>query len=137
MKPSKNAVISRHFACFVFQPYVFFLLFLPLRAETREIYSSEYKTAFRRVIRSRRLRAKYTHCTNLHFLQWYFTLTHGAPPERESVRNRLRQLQEQGRQQKPRKKSLSFCILSSNYSIIISLIEIFFIFSEYTNIRIS
>lgn len=27
------------------------------------------------------------------------------PPERESVRNRLRQLQEQGRQQKPRKKS--------------------------------
>ena len=46
MKPSKNAVISRHFACFVFQPYVFFLLFLPLRAETREIYSSEYKTAF-------------------------------------------------------------------------------------------
>lgn len=28
------------------------------------------------------------------------------PPERESVRNRLRQLQEQGRQQKPRKKSL-------------------------------
>lgn len=27
------------------------------------------------------------------------------PPEKESVRNRLRQLQEQGRQQKPRKKS--------------------------------
>ena len=27
------------------------------------------------------------------------------PPERESVRNRLRQLQEQGRQQKPRKQS--------------------------------
>jgi hypothetical protein ELI_0512 len=27
------------------------------------------------------------------------------PPERESVRNRLRQLQKQGRQQKPRKKS--------------------------------
>ena len=27
------------------------------------------------------------------------------PPERESIRNRLRQLQEQGRQQKPRKKS--------------------------------
>lgn len=27
------------------------------------------------------------------------------PPERESVRNRLRQLQEQGKQQKPRKKS--------------------------------
>ena len=27
-------------------------------------------------------------------------------PERESVRNRLRQLQAQGRQQKPRKKSL-------------------------------
>lgn len=27
------------------------------------------------------------------------------PPERESVRNRIRQLQEQGRQQKTRKKS--------------------------------
>lgn len=33
------------------------------------------------------------------------------PPEREIVKNRLRQLQEQGRQQKPRKKSLFSCII--------------------------
>lgn len=28
VKPSENAVFSRHFACAVFQPYVFFLVFV-------------------------------------------------------------------------------------------------------------
>ncbi len=48
---------------------MYFPLFLPLRAEIRETLYLNAKLLFRRVISSRRLRAKYTPCTKLPWVQ--------------------------------------------------------------------
>ena len=54
---------------------MYFPLFLPLRAETGEIYLSECQAVFRQVIRwqySTRARAKYTSRTNLQLVRGIF-----------------------------------------------------------------
>ena len=51
---------------------MYFPLFLPLRAETRETLYPNAKLLFRQVISSRHLRAKYTSCTKLPFVQEVF-----------------------------------------------------------------
>ena len=43
VKPSENAVFSRRFACFVFQPYVFTLVFaLTSRNKGKLLFSADY-----------------------------------------------------------------------------------------------
>lgn len=71
MKPSKNTVFSRRFTCFAFQPYVF-PCFFPDGLESGKYIYLNTKLTFRRVIRSPRLKVKYTHCIHPRFFPKLF-----------------------------------------------------------------